>query len=208
MAYYYAVVAPNIGEVNDIIQKFQKGKNSQIAGWLESQKNHFYGRSSVDWKPFGGSDICKIVKSSSEEYLPDLTVLSHLNQNLSNIKTLNRLQLLLIDPIAMLIDKYAVLADKLDWGCTKDNSLRCCFWIGHRIPEVVQMEMENLYRERWPSVADAYPMGMPHRLVVREDDLMNYLAILKEDLSNRPLRGRLEELAQSIHIVNGRKPTL
>ncbi len=180
MAVSYAIISlaskGNPSEAEQALLALQQMGKIDLAKWLDQNRARIYGknRACEGWSPFGGASIVDIIERDSKHYRCDTGVIRTIKPDLSNLASLNHIKFFFVDAFAMLLPRFRDLAQRLDTACQDGNKHKCCFWLWYKMPPSIQDDLFTVYSKCWPSVALGYVHGKSHRIVAREEDLLNF----------------------------------
>ncbi len=166
---YYAVIALKNSEVDRVVEKLTQQKLSSIGEWLAKGKLS-YGTRNEDWQPFNGRSIETLVNGGG--YQSKTNLIDSLDDELSDLSGVRTIQVYFIDALALFLDKYSMLASRMDLLVA--GGIPCCLVISQGLSSEQQEQLIGNYCRSLREVCREYRGGGPHRMVAREVDLENF----------------------------------
>jgi hypothetical protein len=219
----YAVIALKKEEVEDVINKLseqgadaaEKKDNKRKAGldelikWLKENKEKIYGELPEEWRPFYDKRIIDIIKDNSN-YLSKTDLIGQLDNNCKNTDILDKaeIRIFFIDAFAMYLSKYIKFADKLDAKYNDAEKANCCFLINYSLPTKCQEQLEETYKDKWPTLSRAYMDGSLHRIAVRIDDLNNFKNMVRKEYNKPAMNQHFRQIVDEEYGPTKTKPQL
>ena len=185
---YYAIIALNEEEVNDVIHTLKAMEGMEkLANWLENNKDNIYGALPEEWKPFGDKSISDLLSKVTKSYICETKLICSINDECSNAEILDGIDVYFIDIFTLFSKKYHLMAKILDYGFADAAKGKCCFLINYKLPSDLQEQLANECEKTWNYVLKGYIQGSLHRVAARINDMYNfakYIQIYQEEHVN------------------------
>ena len=180
---YYTVIALKADEVEDVISSLDEKGLTDLSVWLADHKYSIYGELPIDWKPFEDESISEIIEENETKCYKYQSI-SSLDEECTNTHILSKIDVFFIDVFAMYLQKYQLLATKVDHAFRHAEEGKCCLLMNYTLPINLQDKLEIQYSSTWNQVLKEYEKGSLHRVAARVNDLNNFKNFIKHYLEN------------------------
>jgi len=151
----YAVLALKAAESDALAMKLKTDGLEKMANWLQDNGAELYGETREDWKPFKNKTIREMLATGARVYESNTGLIDGLDDDLGNITDLYdaSITVYFIDVFALYLDRYRLLANRLDFAVGKNA--KCCLIVPYGLSKETQEIQDQLmlsFNRLWPTV--------------------------------------------------------